>query len=103
MSSPRDLNLDLSLERLDNRDGLGRAHLGEAAQVRLLEGPTRQVGRFSAAYQTLIDAVFTAPGATEWLNGLRQRVAAILAQDAARNRAVPSDAIRPADPGRDRF
>jgi hypothetical protein len=89
---------------LGDRDGLRRAHLGEAAQIRTLEGTTRSVERFSAAYQALIDAVFTAPGATEWLNGLRQRVAAILAgRDEARHPAVTSDAIRAADPGPGRY
>jgi hypothetical protein len=41
-----------------------------------LEGSARTVERFSAAYQALIDAVFTAPGATQWLNGMWKRVAA---------------------------
>ena len=85
MSSPHDRDRDLSLEQLGDGDGLRRAHLGEAVQIRSLEGATRGIGGFSAAYQALIDAVFTAPGAIEWLNGLRQRVAAILTgQDAAR-------------------
>ena len=100
MSLPRDRGPDLSLEQLGGRDGLRRAHLGEAAQVRTLEGSARTVQRFSAAYQALIDAVFTAPGASEWLNGMRKRVAAILgSQDGARHHAVASDAIRAADPG----
>jgi hypothetical protein len=104
MSSPRDRGHDLSLEGLGERDGLRPAHLGEAAQIRSLEGHTRRVGEFSAAYQALIDAVFTAPGATEWLNGLRQRVAAILAggTDASRHPTVARDAIRTA-PGPGRF
>src|SRR5262245_1323031 len=33
----------------------------------------------SAAYAALIDAVFTAPGAAEWLSGLRPAMAARLA------------------------
>ncbi len=104
MSSPRDPGRDLSLEPLGDRDGLGRAHLGETAQVRSFEGPASKVGHFSAAYQALIDAVFTAPGATEWLNGLRRRVAAFLAgKDPIRPHAGTSDAIRPADPGPRRF
>jgi hypothetical protein len=103
MSLPRNPH-DLSLERLGDRDGLRRTHLGEAAHVRLLEGSARRFGDFSAAYQALIDAVFTAPGATEWLNGLGRRVAAILAdQDRARHHAMARDAIRPADPGTGRF
>lgn len=100
MSLPRDHSHDLSLEQLGDRDGLRRAHLGEAAQVRTLEGAARNVERYSAAYQALIDAVFTAPGVTKWLNGMWQRVAAILGdQDAARHPAVACDAIRPGDPG----
>jgi hypothetical protein len=44
--------------------------------------------------------VFTAPGAAEWLAGLRQKVAALLAaQGAARGQAVACDAIRAAGPG----
>ena len=104
MSLPRDRGHDLSLEQLGERDGLRRAHLGQAAQVRSLEGAASSIGGFSAAYQALIDAVFTAPGATQWLNGLRQRVAAILAgQDAARHPAVPCDAILVADPRPGRY
>jgi hypothetical protein len=104
MSSPRDPGRDLRLECLGDRDGLHRAHLGEAAQVRTLEISASEAGQFSAAYQALIDAVFTAPGATEWLNGLRQRVAAFLTgKDATRPHPVACDAIRPADPGPERF
>ncbi len=95
MTLPRDRIPDLSLEPLSDRDGARRGHLGEAAHVRTLEQATRNVGRFSAAYQALIDAVFTALGATEWLNGMWKRVTAILAErDAARPHAVASDAIK---------
>ena len=104
MSSPRYPVHDLRLERLGDRDGLRRGHLGEAAQVRLQERPASSAERFSAAYQALIDAVFTAPGATQWLNGLRQRVADLLGgQKESRHQAVASDAIRAADPGLGRF
>lgn len=104
MSSSRYPVHDLRLERLGDRDGWRRGHLDEAAQVRLLERPASSVERFSAAYQALIDAVFTAPGATEWLNGLRQRMADLLAgQKGSRQHAVPCDAIRAADPGLGRF
>jgi hypothetical protein len=100
MTLPRDRGHDLSLERLGDRDGLRRSQLGQAAQVRLLEGATSRVGRFSAAYQALVDAAFTAPGATEWLNGMWKRVAAILAdRDTARHHTVARDAIRAAAPG----
>jgi hypothetical protein len=100
MSLPGDRVPDLSLEPLDNRDGTRRAHFGEAAQVRIMERAATDVGGFSAAYQALIDAVFTAPGATGWLTGMWKRVTAILAQrEAARSEPVASDAIRAADPG----
>ena len=100
MSSPRYPGRDLRLERLSDRDRLRPAHLGEAAQVRSLPGPAASVRESLAAYQALIDAVFTAPGAAEWLARLRRRVAAILAaQDAARRQAVACDAIRAAEPG----
>lgn len=104
MSLPRDRGRDLSLEQLGDRDGLRRAHLGEAAQVRSLEGATRTAGEYSAAYQALIDAIFTAPGATEWLNGIWQRVTAILGdRDAAPHPAVARDAIRATKPGPGQF
>jgi hypothetical protein len=104
MYAPRDRGRDLSLEPLADRDGLHRVYLGQAAQVRSLERPASNVGGFSAAYQALIDAVFTAPGAAEWLAGLGRRVAAILAgPDAARHPEVPHDAIRSADPGTGRY
>lgn len=101
MTLPGDRVPDLSLEPLSNRDGTRRAQLGDAAHVRILErADASSVGGFSLAYQALIDAVFTAPGATEWLNGMWKRVTAILTQrEAARSQAVPSDAIRAADPG----
>ena len=100
MSLPHDRVPDLSLERLGDRDGARRGHVGEAAHVRTLEKAGTSAGRFSAAYQALIDAVFTAPGATEWLNGMWKRVTTILAErDAARSHAVAPDAIRAADPG----
>ena len=100
MSSPRYPGRDLRLERLGDRGGLRPAHLGEAAQVRFLPGPASNAREFLAAYQALIDAVFTAPGAAEWLFGLRQKVAALLAdQDVALCPGVACDAIRVADPG----
>ncbi len=104
MSSSRQPDRDLSLERLGDRDGLRRAHLGEAAQVRTLEESASHVERSTAAYEALIDAVFTAAGATEWLDGMRRRVAAILAgRDAARPPAAARDAIRAAEPGPGRY
>ena len=104
MSVPRDRIPDLSLESLGDREGVRHGHLCETAQIRTLEQAASGVGRFSAAYQALIDAVFTAPGATQWLNGMRKRVAAILAErDAARPQAAASDAIRAAEPGPERL
>jgi hypothetical protein len=100
MSSPGYPGRDLRLERLSDRNGGRPAPFGEAAEVRRLPGTAGSVREFQGAYQALIDAVFTAPGAAEWLAGLRRRVAALLApQDAARRPAVASDAIRAADPG----
>ena len=100
MSSPRYPGRDLRLERLSDRDGRRPAPLGEAAQVRWLPGSAGTVRVSLAAYQALIDAVFTAPGAAEWLAGLRRRVAALLAaQGAAGRPAAACDAIRAAGPG----
>ena len=100
MSSPRYPGRDLRLERLGGRDGLRPAPFGEAAQVRWLPGPAGTVRESLAAYQALIDAVFTAPGAAEWLAGLRRRVAALLAaQGTAGRPAAACDAIRAAGPG----
>lgn len=101
MSLPGDRVPDLSLEKLGDRDGARHGHLGDTAHVRMLEkAATSSAGRFSAAYQALIDAVFTAPGAAEWLNGMWKRVTAILTErDAAKSQPVASDAIRAADPG----
>ena len=100
MSSPRYPGRDLRLERLSDRAGLRPAPFGEAARVRWLSGPAGTARESLAAYWALIDAVFTAPGAAEWLAGLRRKVAALLAsQDGARRQAVACDAIRAADPG----
>ena len=104
MSVPGDRVPDLSLEPLGDRNGVPRGHFGEAAQVRYLEQVARSEGRFSAAYQAHNDAVFTAPGATEWLTGMWKRVTTLLAErDAARPQPVTRDAIRAADPGPGRF
>ncbi len=103
MSSPRFPGRDLSLERLGDRDGLRRVHLGEAALVRTQEGPTRSVQRFSASYQALVDAAFAGPGAARWLAGLRRRVAAILAdRNGERPHVLSSDSICVGSPDRGR-
>jgi hypothetical protein len=104
MSSPRDPGRDLSLELLGGRDGLRRAHLGEAAQVRTLQGPASSVQKFSTAYQALVDAAFTGPGSAQWLSGLRRRVAAILAgREGTRPHALTSNSIRVGSPDLGRF
>jgi hypothetical protein len=103
MSEPRDPGRDLRLERLGDRDGLRSAHLGEAAHVASSLGQTGSAREFLAAYQALIDAVFTAPGAAEWLFGLRLAVATMVAgKGAAPRDPVARDAIRPAPPGEGR-
>ncbi len=91
MSSPRDRDRDLRLERLGDRDGLRPAHLGESAQVASPLAGASSTWEFLAAYEALIDAVFTAPGASEWLSGLRRAVAALLADKdpASRVPAIP--------------
>jgi hypothetical protein len=97
MSSPRYPGRDLSLEPLGERGSSRRAHLGPAAQVAsplALAGASESL----AAYRALIDAVFTAPGAAEWLLGLRRKVEAMLAgTGAAPHGPVARDAIRPTD------
>jgi hypothetical protein len=94
MSSPRDR--DLRLERLGDRDGLRRAHLGEAALVASSVAGADSAWELRATYAALIDAVFTAPGAAEWLSGLQQAIAAMFAdKDAA---SAAHDAIRKASP-----
>jgi hypothetical protein len=102
MSEPRFPDRDLRLERLGKRDGLRPAPLGEAAQF---AAPVAGAGGASArelqaAYEALIDAVFTAPGVTEWLRELRRMLAAMFAgKDAPPREPLPPDAIRAADPG----
>jgi len=84
MSSPRYPRRDLRLERLANRDGLRPAHLGDAAQVASPLAGASSSREALAIYEALIDAVFTAPGAPEWLRGMRLKVAAMVAdKDAA--------------------
>jgi hypothetical protein len=96
MSLPRDPGRDLRLERLGNRDGLRPAHLGESALVSSGLTPASSAREHLAAYQALIDAVFTAPGAAEWLLGLRRALAARgAAKDAALRDWRARDATRP--------
>jgi hypothetical protein len=99
MSSPRFPGRDLRLERL-GRDGLRPAPLGEAAHAASPLAPDGGARGFSAAYRALIDAVFTAPGAAEWLAGLRLALAATIAgkNEGPRDPAARG-AIRAADPG----
>jgi hypothetical protein len=98
MSSPRDR--ELGLERLGNRDGLRSAPLGEIARVGSPVAGASSTWELRAAYEALIDAVFTAPGAAEWLAGLRRTLAGLLAgKDAAPRIVAASDAIRTTGPG----
>ena len=102
MSMPRDPGRDLRLERLDDRDGLRPAHLCEAGQVASSLAGASNTWELRAVYEALIDAVFSAPGAAEWLLGLRRTIAAKLAaKDAAPQSPVASDAICKAGPIRD--
>ena len=75
MSEPRDLRL----ERFGDRDGPRPAHLGEIAHVLSPLAGCSSTRTSLAAYQALIDAVFTAPGASEWLSGLRRAVVSLFA------------------------
>jgi hypothetical protein len=91
MSSPRDLRL----ERFDDRDGRRHPHLGKVAVVGSALAGSSSTRTSRAAYEALIDAVFTAPGASAWLSGLRRAVAAMLAdKDSAARVPASSDAIR---------
>jgi len=84
MSSPLYPRRDLRLERLAGRDGLRPAHQGVPAQVASPLAGASSTRDALAIYEALIDAVFTAPGAPEWLRGLRLKVAAMVAgKDAA--------------------
>jgi hypothetical protein len=95
MSSPRDR--EFRLERLGGRDGLRRTHLSETAMVASPVAGANRVWEFQTTYAALIDAVFTAPGAAEWLFGLQRAMAARFAgQDAAPRAPVARDAIRKA-------
>ena len=86
MSEPRDLRL----ERLGDRDGLRSTPLGEVARVGSPLAGSGSTRASRAAYEALIDAVFTAPGAAAWLSGLRRAVAAMLAdKDAHAPAAAP--------------
>ena len=99
MSSPRYPGRDLRLQRLGGGDSLGDL-LGPVAHVASPLGLAGSASESLAAYRALIDAVFTAPGAAEWLSGLWQKMAALLAdQDPAPRRPVARDAIRAANPG----
>ena len=97
MSSPRFPDRDLRLERLD---GLRPGPLADAAHVGAPLAQARATRETLAAYRALIDAVFTAPGAGEWLTGLRLAVAAYLAdKEVAPPVPVARDALRAAGPG----
>jgi hypothetical protein len=91
MSLPRDLRL----ERLSEKDGWRNPYLGEVAQVGAPVASASSASAFQSSYEALIDAVFMAPGAREWLSGLRRAFAAFLAdKDRAPRASTSSDAIR---------
>ncbi len=99
MSTPRDNGPDLSLERLgdrSDRDGLRPAHLSESALISHAPASADSRRDAQTAYEALVDAVFTAAGATEWLFGLRRAVTAMLGGK------VQNDAIRRAEHGVER-
>lgn len=91
MSEPRDLRL----ERLGDRDGLRDGHLGEIAHVGSHLAGSSSTRTSQAAYEALIDAVFTMPGTLEWLSGLRRAVAAMFAD---KDSAPHIPATRPTGP-----
>jgi hypothetical protein len=89
MSEPRDLRL----ERLNDRDGHRHAYT-ETVRVGAPHAGFGSYRLSQAAYEALIDAVFTAPGAATWLSGLRRMVEAMLAgKDSAQH--LPSRGATP--------
>jgi hypothetical protein len=105
MSSSRFPERDLRLEALQARNAACGRPLGEIAQTAspfaLVDGLSSAAAR--AAREALIDAVFCAPGAAEWLRALRLAVAELLAdKEPAPVVSVSREAIRTADanPGR---
>ncbi len=95
MSSPRDSDHDLSLERLGDRNGRPTPPLNDAAAISRTLGPAGAQRDHRSAYEALIDAVFTAPGAVQWLAALRRTVAAMIAdKNEAPRPIVQSDALR---------
>jgi hypothetical protein len=100
MSSPRDPDSDLSLERLGDRNSLRLPPLGETALVLQTSTPADTREDLQAALEALNNAAFTAPGAAEWLAALRRAVAALLGENKAPRRPAAHTAVRPADPGR---
>lgn len=104
MTSSREPDSDLNLEALGSRSGRRPTPLDEKALIRQLPGEQSfQQKDFRTAYEALIDAVFTAPGAVEWLAGLRRVVAAMLGSKTEVDApTVQTDAIRTAETGEER-
>jgi hypothetical protein len=97
MSPDRFPGRDLRLERLSERDGVPSANYGEIAHT---GSHSTGANQFQATYEALIDAVFLAPGAAEWLRALGVAVAAMVARkETPPHEPVAKDAIRLADPG----
>ena len=77
MASPDFPDRDLRLERLGGR--WRRAPYGDAAHVGSPFASAAEMRRSWATREALIDAVFTAPGAAQWLRALKGKVAALVA------------------------
>jgi len=98
MSSDRFPPRDLRLERLGDRDGMRPSPLGEIGQTASPFAPAVSLRELQEAYAALIDAVFTAPGAAEWLHGMKLAMAALFAGKEKARQAM-REAIKPADAG----
>ena len=78
MASPDFPDRDPRLERLGGRGGR-RPPYGDVAHVGSPFASAAETRRSWATREALIDAVFTAPGAAEWLRALKGKVAALVA------------------------
>ena len=83
MASPDFPDRDLRLERLGGRGGGRPAPYGDVAHVGSPFASAAEMRRSWATREALIDAVFTAPGAAEWLRAMKVKVAALVAGKAA--------------------
>jgi hypothetical protein len=89
---------ELRLERLGDRNGRQSGHVGEVARVAAPVTDASFQRESETTSAALNNLVFTAPGAAEWLRGLRRTVMAWLsARDPAPKVPVPPNAIHAAD------